>query len=89
MIDEPAARPSSPSVRFTACDDDVSTMNAQTKKNAPSAIPVGRRNDRLRGDPGLVRRVVTKTANATETMRRPEELLPLRSDPAIAAAAPS
>ena len=29
-IDEPDARPSSPSVRFTECDDDVRITNAQT-----------------------------------------------------------
>ena len=46
-IEDPAARPSSPSVRFTAFEEDVSITNTQTKKRTPSFSAVGRRKERL------------------------------------------
>jgi hypothetical protein len=43
--DAPEASPSSPSVRFTAFDDDVRITNAHTAKNPPRCSPVERMNE--------------------------------------------
>ncbi len=66
-------------MRFTACDDDVSMMNTQTKKNAPSAIPVGRRKDRLVEIPVSSFVMTTKTANPTDTTAVPRNFCHLFS----------
>ena len=75
---EPAASPSSPSVRFTACDDAVSTKNTQTRKNTPSASAVGRMKERLVEMPVSSDERDTITPNDDRDDRRAGELLELR-----------
>ena len=46
-MEEPAASPSRPSVMFTALEDAVRTMKAQSRNTSPRCTPVTRRNDRF------------------------------------------
>ncbi len=70
-IEDPAASPSSPSVRFTACEEDVSTTNTQTEKKTPRSSAVGRTKERLVDVPVSPENATTSSANSTDTRAVP------------------
>ena len=65
-------------MRFTACDDAVRIRKTQTRKTTPSAIVVGRMNERFVEMPVSSDERATIRPNSTETIAVPRELLDLR-----------
>ena len=71
-IAEPAASPSSPSVRFTACDEDVRMTKTQTeKRKTPRSRAVGRTKERLVDVPVSPENATTSKENSTDTTAVP------------------
>ena len=66
-IDEPAASPSSPSVRFIACDDAVSTRKHHSEEEHTQRRPCRRMNDTLVTVPVASAYRITMMPKSTET----------------------
>ena len=68
---DPAARPSSPSVRFTAFEEDVSITNTQRKKKNAEIQRRRAEEGQARRRPRLAGERETTMANSTETSAVP------------------